>query len=228
LLLLVIVVLTPLIALWLVPRLRRGSIAGNERAVLDVLRAIEREQERFRAAGHVDQDGDGQGEYGTLGELLGLHPCRGSGRRIRSWPGDLELQRRPTDNGVVLVRDGYCYRLYLPTASGPAVGDRAIPLAASAADADRQEQRYLVYAWPELLGVTGRLAFVGHGYWCPICNKHHPLVTANVGYQEYAGLRRMPAPGAALTAEGNQDPDRLEGTVVMGPAADGGIWIGPG
>ena len=54
--------------------------SANESSAVTTLHIITAAQDEFRAATEVDQDGDKKGEYGFLGELLGVAPLRGSQR----------------------------------------------------------------------------------------------------------------------------------------------------
>ncbi len=115
----------------------------DETPVVDVLRQqILPAELRFQAARHIDQDGDGIGEFGLMDELAGVRPTG------RVAAGTVTLLPRDLIEG----RHGYQYFVYLPAADGGTVAeperkDEARPADAVAA---RLQQRYFVaYAWPD-------------------------------------------------------------------------------
>ncbi len=93
----------------------------------------------------VDQDQDGEGEYGFLGELAGTSPCRGSGQAFERSPY-VPSSMGPAGGRGVAVRNGYCLVVYLPDGRGGGrfeADDDPYPEAA-----DAQETGYVAYAWP--------------------------------------------------------------------------------
>lgn len=110
--------------------------------VVDTLRNVILPAEmRFQSARHIDQDGDGIGEFGLLDELAGLRPTG------RVAVGTVSLVPRDLIEG----RHGHQFFVYLPSASGSTVAepdkkDEARPADAVAAKA--QARRFVAYAWP--------------------------------------------------------------------------------
>ena len=75
--LMMVVVVIMIIAAIAIPVFLRNRISANEAAAISSLRTISTAQAQFRAAQVVDQNGDGDADYGTL-EQLGNPPPGGS------------------------------------------------------------------------------------------------------------------------------------------------------
>ena len=119
---------------------------------------------------------------------------------------------------------GYYFRVYLPTASGPAVAEpQRIPGVTRAADANAREQRWCAYAWPATRGTSGnRTFFVNEG----------GEVWATVGKaRPYTGTTSIPAPDAAYDAAA-PGAANLDGPIGEAPAGrtarDGNRWFPTG
>jgi hypothetical protein len=195
----------------------RKRIEGNERRVVAMLRSIAIAQRQFRDSAQVDQDSDGKGEFGWLGELAGRQPIRGRGNPTKS-PfvagvlGSKDGRGRATDSG-------YHYRVYLPTS-----GERAQPEGVDAAtvvarDSDAQELRWCCYAWPESRGASGLRAFY--------VDQRGVLLTTDASRAPYSGSEREPPVDAALAAKAGTNANiegELAGEAVGGPARDGNTW----
>lgn len=161
---LVLAVVAAALAVLAVPEtLGKGRVAGPETAALATLRALVSAQERFRDSRAVDLDGDGIGEYGTLGELTGAAGLRrsadGSLRGERLRPPVLGPALAGVDVDGIVFRSGYCFRLCLPGAGGPVFeGVPGLPFTAPV-DGDRAEERWCAYAWPMASGRSGTRCF---------------------------------------------------------------------
>ncbi|HYE06481.1 MAG TPA: hypothetical protein VEL07_13280 [Planctomycetota bacterium] len=102
-------------------------------------------QIQFQAGGYCDQDGDGVGEYGLLGELAG----------VRGTPASPDI--RLTLLGADYAdghHDGWRYAIHVPDRIGVAVREPALagPRASDADAADAQERAWVAYAWPVAAG----------------------------------------------------------------------------
>jgi len=75
--LMIVVSIIAIIAVLSIPNLLRARITANEGTVIADLRTLSSAQETFRQSNFKDQDGDGQGEYGSLMELAGLTSVSG-------------------------------------------------------------------------------------------------------------------------------------------------------
>jgi len=118
----------------------------------------------------------------------------------------------------VTTRSGYCYVVYLPTASGPEASEStgSVP-PADPENADPQEKLWIAYAWPEKFG--------GAGTHCFVVNQQSEVYVCNNANGRYAGPGNVPKPGAALPPS-----DGLEGNLESTfpapgtPASDGQLW----
>ncbi len=129
------------------------TLSSNSVAAQATLRALVMQQERFRAFGGCDVDGDGAGEYGTFGELTGFAGVRADPLgRSRGGPLAEPLLSaalaRPDRDGVVL-KSGYAFRILLPARGGGAAreGRPGAPFDRPV-DTDAAEASFCAYAWP--------------------------------------------------------------------------------
>jgi hypothetical protein len=97
---------------------------------------------QFQAGGYRDQDGDNRGEYGLIGHLAGdTDEAVGPKRALSLVIADYQ--------GVDPIRNGYQYRIYLPTAADNGSADPAeVNAATDPAAIDLREQWFVAYTWP--------------------------------------------------------------------------------
>jgi hypothetical protein len=145
-------------------------------AAVGSLKTIASSQALFKDARKVDQNGNGIGEYGLLGELCGELALRPAGTSPVSPPFISQEFRihLPSIHGSQQGRSpatkSYMFKIYLSNATatdptltgsdkelggsatkgGPKASDGAIKL---------QESHFVVYAWPREVNETGRRAF---------------------------------------------------------------------
>jgi len=95
----IVVTIISVIAAVSIPSLLRSRVAANESSMVATLHSIAAAEAEFRQAAEVDQDGDGSGEHGFLGELAGNANVRevGGGRRVS--PAYLPFSLRTDVNG---------------------------------------------------------------------------------------------------------------------------------
>jgi hypothetical protein len=121
-------------------------------------------ESEFRAHRRVDENVNGQGEYGGLGELSGS-------KRGRLPPTSVPPQRNymkpfPWASFVLNERgqaseDGYLFRLFLPGRGGGLVGEPAEGFSPGIVDADEAEKWWVCLAWPLDAACGGYLLIVG-------------------------------------------------------------------
>ncbi|MEZ5979685.1 MAG: hypothetical protein R3F34_15910 [Planctomycetota bacterium] len=193
---------------------------ANEAEAIAVLRRIAAAQADFQASAAVDLDGDGNGEFGYLGELCGTIGLRGSDGARGAALGEPLLDPYacvPTSSGNAR-HQGYLFAVQLPDdeARGvpEAVGGGA-PTIAPFPDADLAERYWCAYAWPIAAGSTGDRAFFVD---------HDGVVLATDPLQRrYSGDASAPRAESALDARFRHD---LSGA-LPGPLAvsvDGLTW----
>lgn len=130
--------LVTLVALVMSPQVRVRNVLAAEDAVIADLADLERREEAHRTKGATDRDGDGRGEFGALGDVLG--------ERAR------EFER--IEGSDVWRRNGYYFAVLLP--------DREYrPVAATSPDVapDYAEVSELIVAWPSDPGTSGMRAY---------------------------------------------------------------------
>lgn len=136
-----------------------GSVrpTANETAAIATLRNATSAQAQVQASGRIDTDGDGSGEYGGFLEMSGAIEGRMGKVLI---PPVLSSAFRKMPEGVV-IRSGYCYRIFLPSSNGEGIGETPAGYANDGSvDADLAETTWCCYAWPQKYGVTGTRTFM--------------------------------------------------------------------
>jgi len=167
-----------------------------------------------------DQDADGIGEYGLLGELAGELIPRQCTKRIGK-PYLSKIFYTGGKNGKGYVESGgYRIVLYLPTdGSGKAGDDKTLggtmsspgKICEDAAGIDMQELHFACYAWPKVAGSTGRRAF--------FVNETGKLYATDMRKARYSGDNMPPASAAysGLTFQDQPSKSKYKGN-------DGNIW----
>ncbi len=195
-----------------------GLVAANETSAMATLKMICAAQEQFRATVAVDQDGNGEGEYGFLQELAGTAAFRGNKEGKKADPPFLPQYMGFCDPSGRIVRNGYFFAVYLPGESSAAASGSDVP-AADAKSAARQEQAYCVYAWPIIYGNTGRRTF--------FMNQSGQIFYTYASLKNYGG-DNAPAPEAAFDSKG-LNPKNLDAVVADASlgvvSADGEMWM---
>lgn len=118
---------------------------ASETAAIATLRNLQSAQRVFVDARTVDLDGDGIGEFGTLGELTGSDPLRGDPNGALLEPPLLTPGLRPTGIHGTAFRSGYHYRLFFPCRDGRWLRVDESP---EKRDVNAAETRWCVFAWP--------------------------------------------------------------------------------
>jgi prepilin-type N-terminal cleavage/methylation domain-containing protein len=198
--LMIVVAIIAVIAAITIPSLISSRIASYETTVVGTLRSLMNAQSTFVTRCVVDQDGDGQGEYGFFTELSGTSVPRT--RAVRLAVGDVFSGAfGAVDANGVVGKAGYCFVIYLPTASGTAVTETGGLPAADATNADVQETRWGCYAWPIDYGSTG--------YRCFMVNQQGEIQQASnelgAGIGMFDGRANIPPPGSALLPNGGEE-----------------------
>ena len=120
-----------------IPGVTTSRISANEAAAAAVLKfGFFPAQIAAQNGCHIDQDRDGNGEFATLGELIGAQDAGGKKLSLLS----LQLQNDPNN--------GYHFRVYLPDGTGGAMTSDRQARVANPAAANAQERAFVVYAWP--------------------------------------------------------------------------------
>ncbi len=207
-----------LIAAIPIPNLLRSRMAANEATAIGSLKTLSTQQAIFRQQAEVDQNGNGLGEYGLLGEMAGEIALRPATARTAQ-PAYIAPHYKTAGsagNGNA-TRSGYHYRIYLassPTSAGddaalggtPQTGGKAADPAAVAL----QERHFALYAWPAEPRPGARAFFV---------NEVGEVYATRMEAKVYAGPDG-PAADAAYTATVFTSPVSSGGK----PGCDGNQW----
>ncbi|HEX5135402.1 MAG TPA: hypothetical protein VFY93_00390 [Planctomycetota bacterium] len=174
-----------------------------------MLRNLISAQEQFRREVHIDEDGDGQGEFGGLAELMGRPGERGSGGME-----PLLVSRKQVDAGRVMRR-GYYWRLYLPRRGGGLIAERMEGgFARGEVDPDRAEHAWYVYAWPIEEEYRGQRTFFASGEGAMWATQGLHGAPDGSDVEDYVADDE-PAPHAA---------DGLDWHDMGGTGRDGRVW----
>jgi len=219
--LMIVVAIIAIIAAIAIPGLLRAKISANEGSAIGSLRTLATAQEEFRQGAIVDQDSDGQGEYGFLQELAGTQNTRGGSAKVvpayvSQVFGDSAVTTGTAD------KSGYHFLVYLPTAAASEAETAALGSnTATSANANVQELRYMVYAWPVQNGNSGNRAFA-------VNQQGEVFATTNVTVK-YSASTTTPAAAAALNTSGTS-PATLDAPIGGKSSAtgDGQTWTSAG
>jgi hypothetical protein len=192
------VTVVPVLAAVGIPKLMSARLEANEAAAAATLRSIASAEAQFQAAGVLDLDQDGMGEYGTLGELTGTAKLRGSNEVLV--PAVLPGRPAPDAKGI-WTRSGYHFSVYLPMEKDGAQ-----------VCTDEAEVHYSVIAWPVDAGATG-----GHLY---AIDSEGDLLRADNFGGLYSGLDERPSRDGFVPEQ--KGVDRSSGKPYIG--RDGLTW----
>lgn len=216
------------LAVWIVVcGMDRVYMAKDESRAISCLKTIAQQEAVFQQKKEVDQDGNGAGEYGLLGEIADDLALRPSTNRLSS-PAYItqQLQTGGNKGKGFAMKSGYYFRIYLSNASSKdltAVGDdRTLGGDASkggppaAAEAIRlQESCFALYAWPAELHSTGSRTF--------FVNQTGQVYATKMEAKTYDGEDAMPAANAAYI----HGCDVFRSPISWGttPGNDGNQWF---
>jgi hypothetical protein len=199
----------------------------DESAAISGLKTFAQQETAFRDQKQVDQDDNGVGEYGLLGEMAGELALRPSTKGVAN-PAYItqQLQTGGNKGKGFAMKSGYYFRIYLSNAAsqGPTGtgddrtlgGDASKGGPAAAAEAIRlQESCFALYAWPVELHSTGSRAF--------FVNQVGQVYATKMEAKTYDGENAMPAANAAYI----RGCDVFRSPVSWGttPGNDGNQWF---
>ena len=210
--LLIVLVILAIIMTLALPNLLSARLLSNETAAIASLKAIATAQAQFQKRAAADEDLDGWGEYGSIGEMTGQVAVRGSGATIQ--PAVLATSMASLNGNGESVKRGYLYRLFLPDASGSGVGEIAGGGAGAGVDADQAEVTWCCYAWPIQYSQSGVRTF--------FINQGGEVLATEV--EAYSGPGTGPLAGAAFGSGGLATS--ITGAIANGATGrDGSLWV---
>lgn len=200
-----------LLATVAVPNYLGSRATQNESVVVATLRSLSAAQAAFLRAAWIDRDGDGTGEFGTIGEVTGTADLLGKAERVTKPVLTPELG--DVDGAGRTSHSGFWFALYLPASDGRGLAEREA--LRSIVDPELAERHWTCLAWPLRHGANGVSTY--------FVNETGKVRRNRDGH--YSGTVRVPPAGAALV--GAKTPDHVVGkhlaTNEIG--ADGGVWL---
>ena len=207
--LMIVVAIIAIIASIAIPNLLSARLNANESAAVATMKNITSSQAQVQASGAIDVNGNGAGEYGYFGELAGTKGIRlttgAQSTTAKVSPAVLSGAFGKTSSvtfaggtittGGAVLRSGYYFAMFLPTATSGFVPE-ATTGGASAANNPNPSQAEVLwccYCWPASRGNSGKRAFF-------VNQSGDVLAAANVvAGTLYTGTTRGPNPNAAFT-----------------------------
>ncbi len=222
----VIVVVLAIVVVLVVPQLLKGHMASNEAAAALNLRSLAAVQAAFRLERFVDQDADGVGEHGLLGELAGELTPRAGAKPIGVPPLPAIFVTGGAEGNGCAVCDGYVYRVWLAQSVAEdetvvfgddhALGGKPGTAGRTLSDVDaidHQESHFIAYAWPLEPGSSGREAFA--------ITEAGRLVATDMAARRYGGVGLEQGPTALAAVTGGPGERKL---AQEAQGSDGNLW----
>lgn len=243
--LMIVVAIIAIIAAIAIPAFLRARITANEGGAVATLKSIFTSEGLFQSGIIVDENQNGSGEYGTLGELTGAYTriSTANGGPAATGAGQIQAfitaSLRPATTvtggqaGGAGSKSGYLYAVMLPGAAVVTDTDATTANAAPAiADAVFQESRFRAYAWPNVFNNSGIRCFAVNETGEVLTA---PNVTAGTTNQIYEGNGTGTNGGPAADAAANTvAPAPNDDTFFAGLFQSGGIggdaqvWVAAG
>jgi prepilin-type N-terminal cleavage/methylation domain-containing protein len=211
--LMIVIAIIAIIAAIAIPNLLSARLSANESNAISTLRNMVTSQAQFQSASNMDEDQDGTGEYGSLGEMSGLSNLQRNGIGIAAPLNPPILPATfQTIAGGFATKSGYLFVVFLPNAANVGLPDIAAGGPAPAIDPDNCEAMWCCYAWPIDVGTTGNRSF--------FVNQRGEILQTKMDAAVYNGAGAAPAYSAAYTLADMSSP------IALPPAAsvDGNTW----
>jgi prepilin-type N-terminal cleavage/methylation domain-containing protein len=215
--LMIVVAIIAIIAAIAIPSLLRSRVSANESSAVATLHTVTAAEAEFRQAAEVDQDADGLGEYGFLGELAGNADIRdAAGVRVAN-PPYLPTSLRSDANGNS-NKSGYLFAVHLPDGANGSIAELGNTggAAVDATTADDQELAYVCYAWPVQINRSGTRAFA--------TSEEAEIYHTKMAVAQYDGAATAPAGDAIYSAAPILSPLGVGGIA----SNDGNTWTPAG
>jgi type II secretory pathway pseudopilin PulG len=210
----IVIAIIAIIAAIAIPNLLSARLSANESNAISTLRNLVTSQAQFQSASNMDEDQDGTGEYGSLGEMSGLSNLQRNGVGIAAPlnPPILPATFQTIDANGFATKSGYQFVVFLPDAGPAGLPDVAAGGPAAAIDPDNCEEMWCAYAWPIDHGTTGNRAF--------FVNQRGEILQTKMDAAVYDGAAASPPFDAAFTGAGDMGLPVAIGAV----GNDGNTW----
>jgi len=229
--LMIVVAIIAIIAAIAIPNLLRSRMAANESTTVGSLKTVATQQAIFRQQAEVDQNGNGSGEYGLLGELAGELAVRPTPNTRIANPAYISQQFRTGGNGGngTAQKSGYLFRMFLSNATAGALEDAGDDqdlggdtttggAVADLAAMPMQESSFALYAWPAELRSTGSRCF--------FINEIGEVYASKMTVASYDSQAARPGANSAYIAGGSVFKSRISSGATVGN--DGNQWFPSG
>jgi prepilin-type N-terminal cleavage/methylation domain-containing protein len=212
--LMIVIAIIAIIAAMAIPNLISSKLAANESNAISSLRNLATSEAQFQTLAAMDEDHDGGGEFGTLGELSGLSNLQRNGVGVASPlnPPILPASFQTINAAGFATKSGYLIAVFLPNAAGAGLPDVGGGGPAATLDANNCESMWCAYAWPVDLGSTGNRAF--------FVNQRGEILQSKMENFQYNGTAVPPPFSAAFTGP------TMSANIALAPAVavDTNTW----
>lgn len=208
---LIVISIITILATVAIPNLISSRATANETALVGTLRTLATAQFKFKQMNLVDRNNDTSYEFGTLGEMCGYKPLRGTTEYLS--PSVLSLKFSGIDSEGRLREHGYYLALYLPDAAGVGLPEK--PASVGSYEASLASDYYTIVAWPMTMGSSGRATF--------FLNQQGEIVKCDRG--GYNGTTKVPPPGCALVGTPSSNHITSSDLAIGSTGADGNLWV---
>ncbi len=217
--LMIVVAIIAIIASIAIPNLMGARINANESAAIATLKNLTSSQAQLQAAGVIDGNNNGAGEYGYFQELSGTRNVKtgtlssvtvGSNRVS---PALLSGAFGKLDANGRVLRSGYYFQMYLPGTGASWLAEPALTASYPQVDASLAEVLWAAYAWPASYGNSGKRAF--------FVNQAGDILQTKNAVTKYSGTTTVPASNAALLSG---KTSMSHSVAVNTTAVDGAVW----
>lgn len=219
--LMIVVAIIAIIASIAIPNLMAARINANESAAIATLKNISSSQAQIQAAGVIDANGNGAGEYGYFQELSGRRlvktgaPASGEGV-VKVQPPVLSGAFGKVDANGRVLRSGYFFQMYLPGVSATFLAEGDPTAAYPAVDPSQSEVLWSAYAWPASFGNSGKRCF--------FVNQQGDVMASSNATTQYSGTATVPSGDAAYLTSGTATLSMAAEVAVNATAKDGMRW----
>jgi prepilin-type N-terminal cleavage/methylation domain-containing protein len=208
--LMIVIAIIAIIAAIAIPNLLAARLSSNETAAIATLRNIIAAQAQFQQGARIDEDNDGNGEYGGFIDLAGGTMLRANNATLV--PPVLSGSFQALNANGEASRSGYLFQMALPQAAGNGAGlvEPQAGFAAAALDVDLAETTWCCYAWPANYNQSGNRTF--------FTNQQGDVTQTEDS--DYGGTGNAPPVDSAFANAGV-----ITGAIVLGAAGqDGNTW----
>jgi len=223
--LMIVIAIIAIIAAFAIPALLRAKLSANETGAISALRSLVPNQANFASAVCVDEDIDGEGEFGFFQELTGRLPVRDAAKGQRDAGEFCQQVFGDLNANSLASKGGYYYQMWLPnnatlTVNGDFVSEAVgvVGPNIAAVGIDNAENFWMCYAWPINYGKTGKRVFqtdVGGSVYFTVNDQAAAL--------QYNGVASMPLPTACYILDINGNLVYPDANVAF-VAIDGNVW----